>query len=226
MNEIDIKVEVLAWIRRASRGRSLPIVTSEFSLNGTGIRADLALLGDGFCGIEIKSSSDTLKRLPSQMEGYARYFDETMLVVAAKHEKGLANIDLKRAGVWVLDAPNRHRLIRPGTRARVVGHTLIGLLTAIEERRAVQAAAARATSSDNDTHDYFRMSFEAAFRRRYEQTSNQFWQAVKGRSIRADDLKLLSRFYPARVQAEKAEIQSTAKWSSWIGEMNALHASL
>ncbi|WBY07742.1 sce7726 family protein [Sphingomonas sp. 7/4-4] len=100
MDENAIKAAVLTRIRRECRGRDLPVVTSEFSLNGTGIRADLAVLDTCFYGVEIKSAADSLKRLPSQMEGYARYFDRTILIVAPKHLRGLRDIDLHGACVW------------------------------------------------------------------------------------------------------------------------------
>lgn len=224
MNENDIKVEVLAWIRRACRGRALPVVTSEFSLNGTGIRADLAVLGDDFCGIEIKSDYDTLKRLPSQMEGYARYFDQTMLVVADRHVKSLESVDIKHASAWVFEGRGKYRQIIEGSKCQVEGHTLLGLLTAIEERRAIIEIESGEECSTSQSVDCFRTAFAAAFRRRYQRTSDEFWRSVKGRAITPNDLKMLSRFYPDRIRAEELSKRSDEKWSNWIGQINSLHA--
>ncbi|KFG91757.1 hypothetical protein BV98_000004 [Sphingobium herbicidovorans NBRC 16415] len=224
MDEIDIKVEALSWVRRACRGRPLPVVTSEFSLNGTGIRADLAILGETFCGIEIKSAADTLKRLPSQMEGYARYFDQTMLIIAPKHERGLSKLDLKQTEVWVQEARGTHRQIRSGAMTRAPGHTLLGLLTIQEERRAYRAAQGRKETSAE--YDPYRSEFEAAFRCRYQGTSEAFWNAVKGRIIRREDLRLLSRFYPERQRAQEASAAEGKKWLQWTQQMNALAPAL
>jgi len=221
MDEIDIKVEVLAWLRRACRGRALPVVASEFSLNGTGIRADLAVLGESFSGIEIKSAADTLRRLPSQLEGYARYFEQTILVIAARHERGVAGLDLRDAEVWSLDAPGEHRLVKCGTARAVSGHTLLGLLTAQEERRAIRSIGAHSHSSE----DPYRAEFEATFRQRYGATSDAFWQTVRGRPIHREDLVLLSRFYPERQRVQAAHRAENAKWTQWAKQMNAIAAA-
>lgn len=219
MDEVDLKVETLAWVRRACRGRDLPVVTSEFSLNGTGIRADLAILSRTFCGIEIKSAADTLKRLPSQMEGYARYFDQTMLIIAAKHERGLEAMDLHRAEVWVHEKSSSFRQIRMGALDTVSGHTMLGLLTAEEERRALRSSFQRQNGARADDQDCYRMEFEAAFRKRYRETSDQFWSFVKGRPIRREDLNLLSRYYADRQRHIEAVAAEEAKWSLWAQRM-------
>lgn len=221
MDEVDLKVEALAWVRRACRGRDLPVVTSEFSLNGTGIRADLAILSRTFCGIEIKSAADTLKRLPSQMEGYARYFDQTMLIIAAKHERGLRAMDLHRAEVWVHEKSASFRQIGIGAFDAVPGHTLLGLLTAEEERRAERSFLQRQSAGQADDLDFYRTEFEAAFRKRYRDTSDQFWSSVKGRPIRRDDLNLLSRYYADRKRHVEAVAAEEAKWSLWAQRMAA-----
>ena len=222
MDESDIKVEVLAWIRRASRGRKLPVVTCEFSLNGTGIRADIALLQGSFYGIEIKSAADTLKRLARQMEGYARYFDRTVLVVAPKHLRHLNDIDLKDAQVWSQSALAEQQLRRRGHRRVIPGNTLLGLLSADEERRAI-----RAMSHDDEAPraqpgvDRARTEFEKAFRRRYEPTSSAFWSQVAGRQIRREDLALLSRFSVDRQRLKAAKAAEDAHWAGWVANMEA-----
>lgn len=220
MDEIDIKVEVLAWLRRACRGRALPVVASEFSLNGTGIRADLAVLGETFSGIEIKSAADTLRRLPNQLEGYARYFEQTILIIAPKHERGVAGLDIRDAEVWSVEAPKEHKLIKNGAARIVSGHTLLGLLTAQEERRALRSIGAHNHSSN----DPYRAEFEAIFRQRYGTTSDAFWQAVRGRPIRREDLNLLSRFFPERQRLQAAHQAEDAKWMQWAKQMNAIAA--
>jgi hypothetical protein len=224
MDEIDIKVEVLTWVRRACRGRNLPIVTSEFTLTGTGIRADLAILSNTFCGIEIKSAVDTLKRLPNQMKGYARYFDQTMLVVAEKHAQGVERIDLQSAEVWIHGGPREFERVRPGACNVVAGHTLLGLLTAEEERRATRSLQCRHSAEVSD--DCRRKEFESVFRRRYGATSKQFWNQVKGRPIGRADLNLLSRFYAERQRLEEARAAEDAKWSQWAHRITAASASV
>jgi len=217
MHETALKVEVLNWVRAASAGRALPIVASEFSLNGTGNRADLAILGDAFIGVEIKSAADTLKRLPSQMEGYARYFDHTILVVAPKHVNNLPTLDLRGAQVWVQTCPGERECIMEGTAGRVFGHTLLGLLTADEERRAMRNIQAGAVTSD----EAYRQEFEKAFNRRYASTSQAFWKSVRRRPIRSDDLLLLSRFQAERQRGQEAKAAEAIRWTQWAHQMTA-----
>jgi hypothetical protein len=222
MDENDIKAAVLSRIRKQSRGRALPIVTSEFSLKGTGIRADLAILNGQFTGVEIKSSGDTLKRLPSQMEGYARYFDHTLLVVAPKHLRGLRDIDLHGAEVWRQEVLSDWMMHQLGEQRKISGHWLLQLLTIEEERRATRDLAKTGSISADAQDAYYRSAFEAAFRRRYAETSAAFWQAVAGRQIRPDDLTLLSRFYADRQHAKQAAADSDLMWARWTEQMTAI----
>lgn len=221
MDENGIKAEALGRIRRAARGRSLPVVTAEFSLTGTGIRADLAVLDDTtFYGIEIKSPSDNLKRLPSQMEGYARYFDRTELVVAPKHLHGLRDINLHGAEVWRVEVLTDWQLHAQGESRRISGHWLLQLLTAEDERRAIRAVERQATDSSAIVTDQAkRVEFMRAFAKRYGETSSYFWNSVRGRAIRADDLKLLSRYHVERQQRRQIEEKRAEQWAAWVTAM-------
>lgn len=219
MDEIGIKAEVLARIRRESKGRDLPTVTGEFSLNGTGIRADLAILGEHFQGIEIKSAGDTLKRLSSQLHGYTRYFDRTVLVVASKHLRGLRDINLQGIEVWSREVIGEWQCRRAGTIAAVAGNTLLGLLTAEEERRALRSIIAVDGSVSSDGA---RTEFKHAFNRRYKPTSDLFWKTVRGRGIRREDIALLSRYLPERERFREAQAAQDHEWSNWALRMAAL----
>lgn len=225
MDENTIKAAVLTRIRRENRGRRLPIVTSEFSLNGTGIRADLAVLDGCFYGVEIKSAADTLKRLPSQMEGYARYFDRTILVVAPKHLRGLRGIDLYGAEVWRQEILTDWQLHAPGEQRQISGHWLQHLLTAEEERRVNRAIDnQRMQAPGIDVDQARRTEFERAFSARYGATSSNFWKAVQGRRITADDLKLLSRFHADRLQAQELAADRKKRWVEWAAAMRSMTA--
>lgn len=222
MDENSIKAAVLTRIRREARGRALPVVTSEFSLNGTSIRADLAVLDECFYGIEIKSEADTLKRLPPQMEGYERYFDQTVLVVAPKHLRGLRDIDLRGARVWRQEVLTDWQLHAPGAQRRISGQWLQNLLTIEEERRATRAISQQpAISSPTAIDQARRAEFEKAFRKRYAETSAAFWEAVRGRLIAADDLKLLSRFQATRLRVHKLEEERKKRWVDWAAEIQS-----
>lgn len=222
MDENTIKAAVLNRIRRQARGKILPVVTSEFSFNGTGIRADLVVLDRDFYGVEIKGSGDTLRRLPDQVEGYARYCDRTVLVVDSKHVRGLRDINLHGAEVWRYDALWDWEQRSQGERRHTSGHWLLQLLTVEEERRAVRQIEQKVATQPQLIDAAQREAFEEAFRHRYARTSDAFWQAVKGRPIRADDIPQLSRFFESRQRARAAAIQTDAMWTDWALQMSAL----
>lgn len=223
MDENAIKAAFLTRIRAQARGRRLPIVASEFSLNGTGIRADLAVLDECFYGVEIKSAFDTLKRLQSQMNGYVRYFDRTELIVAPKHLQGLRDINLQGARVWRLEVLTDWQLHAEGEERYVSGQWLLHLLTANEERRAVRASELQCAKMPSLEMDRVRRTeFEKAFTRRYSETSATFWNTVRGRRINSSDLRLLSRFHADRQQQQAFEEQRTQSWARWLEAMQAV----
>lgn len=80
-------------VRRVLRGRlnacygtdPTTIVVEELGLRGGTVRADLAVVNGYFKGFEIKSDSDTLKRLERQSDIYSKVFDTMTLVVGERH---------------------------------------------------------------------------------------------------------------------------------------------
>lgn len=223
MDENDIKAAALSWIRRRSRRSGYPVVASEFRLNGTGIRADLAILDqNAFFGIEIKSEYDTLKRLPSQMEGYARYFDYTYLIVADKHLAEAATIDTRNAIILTTSSLKSYPRITPTGFNPISGSWLLHLLTMEEERKAVRSVNDDSNCSTPLAIDAARRhQFENAFVKRYGETSNNFWKSVKNRRIKSGDLQTLSRFNELR-QLRKLDLdQQTKHWADWLSEIQS-----
>lgn len=62
-------------------------VVEELSLPVAKARIDLAVINGSLHGYEIKSASDTLKRLPSQIDAYSKVFDYLSIVTEIKHLK-------------------------------------------------------------------------------------------------------------------------------------------
>ncbi len=68
-------------------------VVQELSLPVAKARIDVAVINGSLHGYEIKSASDTLKRLPSQVEAYSKVFDYLSIVTENKyHEKILSSV--------------------------------------------------------------------------------------------------------------------------------------
>jgi len=227
MNEADYKVRVLEWVREASTEASLPYIAPEFSLVGTSIRADLAVLSeDGFVGVEIKSASDNLRRLPAQLAGYARCFDYTILVVAERHLSGLRDLNLHNAFVWTLADNRALTLHLEGQRNDVRAADVLRLLTQKERERAVRNLSN--TRSDFGppllTVEKSKQAFQKTFIDRYGDTSDRFWKSVSERSINATDLPILSRFHSRRQEVNAAENQRQEFWKQWVGKVNSQFA--
>ena len=60
------------------------LVIDELGLCGA-VRVDVATVDDALTGYELKSASDTLRRLPTQVEYYSKVLDYSVLVVADNH---------------------------------------------------------------------------------------------------------------------------------------------
>lgn len=60
-------------------------VVNELSLPVAGARIDMAVINGSLHGYEIKSASDTLQRLPSQIEAYSKVFDYLSIVTESKY---------------------------------------------------------------------------------------------------------------------------------------------
>lgn len=209
MDEGRIKAAILAQVRRAAGRRAKPTVAPEFPLPKSGVRADLAILAEDFIGVEIKSASDTLRRLRGQLDAYATYFDRVVLVVADKHIRGIDSAWLKGAALWRLTGAGQiEEVIPAGTGPAKDPMVLLDLLPQQERRRffGTQAGASPETP---------RAYFAEAFRARYGRTSAAFWDQVRGRGIREEDLASLSRFAELRTLHRKHAENRDEFWRRW-----------
>lgn len=194
MDEGQVKAAVLMRVREANGRRRQPIVTAEFTLGGSGVRADLAVFADTSIGFEIKTAKDTLRRLPVQMAAYARYFDHAVAIVAPCHVRRIAEDVLHGGSLWSYDDNGILRTVIEGRTNVVRDDDLRELLTQAERRK---------------------VGFRQAIAGRYDATSRRFWTAVSRRSIRPADLPLLSRFTAAREQAIRLASERDAYWAQW-----------
>lgn len=201
MDEGQVKAAVLTRVREATGRRRKPIVTSEFTLGSSGVRADLAVFAETSIGFEIKTTRDTLRRLPAQMAAYARYFNHAVAIVAPCHVPNVAPDALSGGSLWTYDADGILRPLVEGQVNIVFDEALTDLMTQAERRRG---------------------DFLAAITGRYGTTSRQFWAAVSRRSIRSADLPLLSRFTEARTLARQLADEREANWSRWMAAQTGM----
>lgn len=207
-SEQVIKGFILDHLRRQDRRWSRAVVANEFCLGETGVRADLAIHGPEFLGVEIKSELDSLKRLPSQIKAYKSYFDRVVLAVAACHVRHLDWSALREVDVWQVSESGRVEVIAGRTKMPT-SLCFSELLTAEEANR---------VRGSQSAEDYQAVFFEA-FSRRHSATSKRFWGQVEGRAISVDDLNELSRFRKDRERAVAWAQQQQQDWSSWSASL-------
>lgn len=195
MDERQVKAAALMRLRKMCGRRRKPIITAEFLLGSSGVRADLAVFGDETIGFEIKTAKDTLRRLQSQMDAYSRYFDRVVLIAAPCHLPKLVAERLGGASVWTYDEKGVLSVFRDGMTNVVDEAALNDLLTQAERGK---------------------RQFKEAMSARYAITSRNFWRAVSRRSIQSGDLMLLSRFADSRAQARRLAEERDARWSNWL----------
>ena len=205
MDEGRVKAAVLARVREANRGRRKPVVASEFSLGSSGVRADLAIFAETTIGFEIKTSRDTLRRLQSQMKAYVQYFDHAVAIVASSHVHNVAIDNLYGASLWTYDNQGTLSVLHDGIVNVVENLMLEDVLTQVERRRG---------------------DFLTAMQARYGRTSRRFWETVARRSIRPDDLPLLSRFSDDRAQARRWAAEREARWAHWMAAQPSQSSSV
>lgn len=82
-----LKEKELAFYINDSKSK----VVDELSLPVAKARIDLAVINGALHGYEIKSASDTLQRLPAQIEAYSKVFDYLSIVTEKKYSKKILN---------------------------------------------------------------------------------------------------------------------------------------
>jgi hypothetical protein len=206
-----IAAAILMHVRRAAGRRKKPIVTREFTLGQSAVRADLALLGDEFIGIEIKGLRDNLKRFPAQMAAYSRFFNKTIAVVDNRHLRHIRDDTLCGAALWSFDINGELKEVKVGGPAHEIEtKAYLETMTQQEKKRYV-----RPKTLEDDIPVIFRQVFES----RYGPTSSQFWASVSRRRIHDDDLSMLSRFSEARLVSQRHSEERKNFWQQWAAEL-------
>lgn len=85
MHDADVRHAVLALLRLRHPDPAAVRIVEELGVWSGSARIDVAAIGTDLYGVEIKSASDTLKRLDWQVDLYGRVFDRVDLVAAERH---------------------------------------------------------------------------------------------------------------------------------------------
>lgn len=85
MHDADVRHAVLALLRLRHPDPAAVRIVEELGVWSGSARIDVAAIGTDLYGVEVKSASDTLKRLDGQIDLYGRVFDRVDLVAAERH---------------------------------------------------------------------------------------------------------------------------------------------
>lgn len=85
MTDADIRGELREHLRAYHWGDPDTVIIEELGLRHGACRIDLVVVNGILHGFELKSDSDTLRRLPRQAETYNRVLDCVTLVVGSRH---------------------------------------------------------------------------------------------------------------------------------------------
>jgi hypothetical protein len=222
IDEIAIKCMILQNWRTSGRIDRNSVIATEYVLGTAKRRADLAILGDQFTGVEIKSEFDSLDRLNGQVATYEGCFDRVVVVAAAKHTAKCIDRLPSHIELWQVDRSGELTQLRPAAvDSEPELSLLLRLLTLEQLRKLVGAGNTRIPRRDLYAaaslleQGAIRELVTEAFRRTYWRTSESFWRAIGRRTIAVRDLSHLSRFAPDRAAASAARVQEENFWKEW-----------
>jgi hypothetical protein len=152
MRDIDVRQalwrKVLADHIKDPRTRVVP----ELGVAYGEARVDIAVVNGRLHGFEIKSDSDTLARLPAQVEAYSRVFDRVTLVAGSKHITALMALIPDWWGIKIATSGVRNAIHFSDLRATsqnpsIDGTSLAALLWRDEALGALTARGVKAIKS-------------------------------------------------------------------------------
>jgi hypothetical protein len=85
MNDKDIRLELKKRLVKQHKKTKDTLILDELAIKHGEARIDIVVVNNQIHGYEIKSDSDSLKRLPDQIEAYNSVFNRVTLIVGYKH---------------------------------------------------------------------------------------------------------------------------------------------
>lgn len=84
LSESEIREILRVFARRLTAAKTDALLVEEVTVDGGRNRIDMLYFGDSTIGVEIKSASDDLSRLPAQAASFDQYFEFLILVADVK----------------------------------------------------------------------------------------------------------------------------------------------
>lgn len=109
--ECEAKAALLNYVARNEKLHNSTII-SELTISGYTNRADLVIIDDYIHCYEIKTRTDSLRRLPQQCSIYSKVFDRTTIVAARNHIRNIRSLADSNIGLFCLENDNSITPIR------------------------------------------------------------------------------------------------------------------
>ncbi|AFE57667.1 sce7726 family protein [Rahnella aceris] len=117
MRDIDVRRAVHSKILKEHHKDPDTLIIDEFVMNLGASRADITVINGLMHGYELKSKSDNLVRLPSQVEFYSSVMDKVTLVVSECHAHAAIKIVPEWWGIKIATEGTRKAVHLNTTRA-------------------------------------------------------------------------------------------------------------
>lgn len=197
MTELDAQVSLLNFVLAKEKG-SLPIFSIETPFCEYKRRADVVAIIDGYTyAFEIKTDSDNLDSLKSQIEDYSKVFDYCYLASEGKNLAIAKSSLARKFGVISLGSVSSQQRI-PRQNKRL---DKLSILSSIDFNYLKGVVKDRSWNTKQDTVEGLsktitiekaRSLYVSYLTSRYQQRNELFFSEV-GKVIHTDDLLLLSR---------------------------------
>lgn len=122
MNDALIRERFHRMMLRRQHAHKGTVVLNELGLDHGRCRADIAVVNGRLVGYEIKSDSDSLKRLAEQVRAYSAVFDRALIVVGERHVESVQRLVPKWWGV-ILSSRGPRGAIHFQTLRKATGNT-------------------------------------------------------------------------------------------------------
>ena len=199
------------------------VITADLNNDGW---EDLVVANGHIHAFEIKSASDSLKRLSGQVETYLRFFDKVTLVVAERHEKNTLISTPNSVAVWRINEAGNISVVRRGRRSEIRDReSLIRLLRMKDLKAALRESGVSPLPSSRKELEkaasalpvnHIRRYVLAIIKERYAPTTQLFWKKVGAGPICSSHLESLSPFLAVRRRIEKEARLLEDQRETWI----------
>lgn len=108
--DIDIRLQLHINLKQEHLNDFDTLIIDELGLCQGDARVDVAVVNGSIHGYEIKSDSDTLERLPGQIDVYNKVLDSVTIVTGKCHSEGILKLVPEWWGIEIAEKTNENEI--------------------------------------------------------------------------------------------------------------------